>query len=40
MFMQLPMTAKEIKETKIRIHIIAIEMHGTEPNSCLCQGGQ
>jgi len=33
------MTVKEIKETKIRIHIIAIQMHGTQPN-CLCQEGK
>lgn len=33
------MTAKEIEETKIRIHVIVIKMHGTYPNSCLCQEG-
>lgn len=33
------MAAKEIEETKIRIHIIVISMHGIYPKPCLYQGG-
>lgn len=34
------MVAKEIEETKIRIHIIVISMHGIYPKPCLYQEGE
>lgn len=33
------MAAKETEETKIRIHIIVISMHGIYPKPCLYQEG-